>query len=71
MLNHQHADPIVLNDNFIKGYPGHTGIKLTRGIYDDHNNLDQTSEQLTKERAALDNALQIKTSDNWSKFTEN
>ena len=71
LLNHQQADPVVLNDNFIKGYPGHTDIKLTRGIYDDYNNLDQTSEQLTKERAALDNALQIKTSDNWSKFTEN
>ena len=71
LLNHQQADLIVLNDNFIKGYSGHTDIKLTRGIYGDHNNLDQTSEQLVKERAALDNALQINTSDNWSKFTEN
>ena len=70
LLNHQHADPVVLNDNFIKGYPGHKDIKLTRGIYGDHNNLDQTSEQLIKERAAVDNALQIKTSDDWSKNEE-
>ena len=71
LLNHQQADPVVLNDNFIKGYPGHKDIKITRGIYGDHNNLDQTSEQLTKERAAIDKALQINTSDSWSKFTEN
>tara|TARA_Y100000296_G_C5162236_1_gene252508 strand:+ start:684 stop:1991 length:1308 start_codon:yes stop_codon:yes gene_type:complete len=71
LLNHQQADPVVLNDNFIKGYIGHKDIKITRGIYGDHNNLDQTSEQLNKERAAIDNALQINTSNNWSKFTEN
>jgi integrase len=71
LMNQQKADPVILNDNFIKDYIGHTNIKMTRH-YADHNNLDEeTVGHLDKERAAIDNALRINTSDSWSKFTEN
>ena len=68
LLNHQQADPIVLNDNFIKGYIGHLDIKTTKTIYGDHNDLDNTSEQFDKQRSAVDNAIGIKTTDGWKEL---
>ena len=65
LMNYQKADPITLNDNFIKGFIGHKNLKMTRH-YADHNNLDEeTLGHDDQARSAIDKAIQIETTDSW------
>ena len=64
-MNYQKADPITLNDNFIKGFIGHKNLQMTRH-YADHNNLDEdTFGHDDQARSAIDKAIQIETTDSW------
>ena len=68
LMNHQQADPVILNDNFIKTFIGHTNIKMTKH-YADHNNLDEEAlGQSDRERTALDKAIRINTTDEWKEL---
>ena len=47
----------ILTDNFIKGQIRHRDIRLTKGLYGDHSNLDPSGERAIAEQEALDNAF--------------
>lgn len=49
----------VLTDNFIKNYQGHENIELTKGLYGNHLNRDDSPERLEQEVKALGNAIPI------------
>ena len=59
VVHEQAKNPAIFNDNFIKGYIRHKDVKLTKGRYGNHYNLDESDTLLEEQRKGLDKAFQL------------
>ena len=59
VTNEQARNPLIFNDNFVKGYVRHKDVKLTKGLYGNHNNLDESNSFREEQRSGLDKAFRL------------
>ena len=59
VYNEQKVNPLIFNDNFIKGYVRHKDAKTTKLIYGNHDNLDESNSFREEQRGGLDKAFRI------------
>ena len=59
VTNEQASNPLIFNDNFVKGYVRHKDVKLTKGLYGNHNNLDESNSFREEQRSGLDKAFRL------------